>query len=164
MRLIWTKANNPLSHLIRFVTGDDCSHFAFVFENGNRKGTAYESNLLGTHPAFLKTKLKSSVIVHEKDIALTIEQEDAVWDMVQDKYDGKPYDFCGALYLGWRKILNRLFNAPLPEVNKWARADHFFCDEIYEILNHVEGIPKLNGGASMKTPCDVWKNLRGFAE
>lgn len=162
MKLIWTKSNNPFSHLIRFITGDDCSHFAFVFES-KASGLVFESNLLGTHPAFYQTKLKSVSVVHEKSIALSIEQEDKIWDIIVQKYDARPYDFGGALYLGWRKILNRLFKRPMPEVNKWARDDHYFCDEIYDILNHIEGFPKLNAGGAMKTPCDIWKNLKGFA-
>ena len=57
MKLVWSASKNPLSCLIRFVTGQDCSHFSFVFES-RASGLMFESNLFGTHPAFYRTSLK----------------------------------------------------------------------------------------------------------
>ena len=75
----------------------------------------FESNLLGTHPAFLTTSLKTHTIVHEISLDLSVEDEDKIWDAVVELYDGKPYDFCGALYLGWRKLLYRFPKPGKPE-------------------------------------------------
>ena len=159
MRLLWTKSSSPLSAVIRAVTGDDCSHFSFVFESA-AKGLMFESNLFGTHPTFFETSMKTHTILHEIDVPLSIEEEDKVWDLVVQKYDGKPYDFGGALYLGWRKILLRAFKIPLPATNKWAKDDAWFCDELYDVLNNIPGFKKIDVVSGMHTPHDVWLNLQ----
>lgn len=161
MKLIWTKSNLPLSLLIRAVTGEDCSHFAFVFES-QAKGLMFESNLLGTHPRFLETEFKSRwrfTIVHQRDIPMTPEMEDAIWDRVVSRFDGKGYDYGGAIYLGWWKLLNRLFGVALPKTNKWASDDLYFCDEVYIALKGVPGVPQSNVGTGMETPHDLWKEI-----
>jgi len=161
MKLVWTKSKSPISIVIRIITGDDCSHFAFVFEKA-AKGLMFHSNLLGTHPKFFQTAKKHFDIVHEKEAALPIELEDQLWDLIVEKYDGKPYDLGGVFYLGWRKILNRILKTPMPLKNKWASAEAFFCDELYEIFNSVPGFPKVVEGGGMDTPHDVWEKLKDW--
>ena len=158
MKLIWTKSNKPLSVLIRAITGEPSSHFSFVFESA-AKGLMFESNLLGTHPAFLQTSLKTHTIVHEKNIPMTVEREDLIWDLVVQKYDGKGYDFLGALYLGLCKLGQRLFNFPMPTKNKWGQPDKFFCNEVYDVFNQIPGMPTIDVMSGMDTPEDVWKHL-----
>lgn len=159
MRLVWTRSSSPLSKLIRWITGDECSHFAFVFES-RASGLMFQSNLLGTHPKFWVTEKKRFEVVHEKVLDLSIEQEDAIWELIVQKYDGKGYDFGGALFLGWCKLKQRILKSPLPTKNKWANDDKFFCDEVYDIFNHIEGVQKINVTGGMHTPHDVWEELR----
>lgn len=159
MILLWTKGNTFLSKAIRAITGQDCSHFSFVFQSKNRNGLMFESNLLGTHPAFLHTFLKSHEIVHSIEVSLSIEEEDKIWDIIIDKYDGKPYDFMGALYLGYRCLLKRYFNRPMPLKNRLAKNDSYFCNEVYDVLNHIEGFPKIDVISGMDTPHDVFDKL-----
>jgi hypothetical protein len=161
MILLWTRSSAPLSVLIRLVTGEDCSHFSFVFEGPNRKGLMFESNLLGTHPAFLKSTLKSHTIIHSMDVPLSSADEDKIWDLCVDKYDGKPYDFGGALYLGWRKLLCRIFKLAVPQQNKWASPGAYFCDEVYDVLNNISAFPKIDVTSGLDTPHDVFVKLKG---
>lgn len=158
MKLIFTKSNSPLSIFIRLITGEDCSHFAFVFQSPGRTGLMFESNLLGTHPAFFATALKTHTIVHEKDYALTVEQEDAIWDLVVESYDDKPYDFLGATYLGWFKLLHRILKVALPLRNKWCQPGQYFCDVVYDVFNKagLSELPKIDVLNGMDTPHDVW--------
>ena len=164
MRLIWTKSNAPLSVLIRAITGQDCSHFALVLYEKSPGPIVFESNLLGTHPKFYQTFLKHCSVVHEKIFDLPQETEDKIMDLIVKKYDGLGYDFGGVFYLGWRILIKRLFKFPLPEKNKWASVDKFFCDEVYDILNHIDGFQKLDAIGAMNTPCDTWIKLKGFAD
>jgi hypothetical protein len=159
MRIIWTKSTMPLSYLIRFITGEDCSHLALVFESRDG-GLMFESNLLGTHPKFYKNAAKHFTIVHEMKVDATVEQEDAAWDLMVDQFDGKSYGFMAALYLAWRKILLRAFKSPMPMVNAWATDDTYFCDELYLILEHV-GLRNIGIESGMQTPHDVWVKLHG---
>lgn len=161
MKLVWTKSDLILSKVIRWLTGEDCSHFAFVFD---KDGIMFESNLLGTHPVFYESSLKTHTIVHEIDIKCSQADEDMVWDRVIKKYDGKGYDFGGALYLGWRKWLKRVFNRPIPSVNKWAKSDLFFCDEIYEALRGIPGLPELEAGKGLDSPHDVYVKIGSINE
>lgn len=160
MKLVWSKSNLPLSVFIRAITGEDCSHFAFVFES-SAKGLMFESNLLGTHPCFYQSSLKTHTIVHEVDLPLDISVEDDIWDIVVEKYDGRGYDFLGALYLGWRKLLQRFLKLPLPEKNKWAQPGQYFCDEVYDVLNQIPDFKKINVMNGMDTPHDVWLKYQG---
>lgn len=159
MKLVWTKSKLPLSIFIRFITGEDCSHFAFVFES-KAAGLMFESNLLGCHPAFFESSLKTHTIVHQLNIDVPVEVEDNIWDLIVEKYDGKGYDFLGAIYLGWYKFLHRFFGVKIPLVNKWSQPDQYYCDEIYEVLNSLPGFPTVNAKGGMATPHDIYMNLK----
>ena len=130
---------------------------AIVFESRDG-GLMFESNLLGTHPKFYKTAQKHMTIVHEVTIPFTLEQEDHAWDLMVDKFDGKPYDYKAILYIGWRRILNRCFKIPIPEINPWRTQGAYFCDELYEILE-LCGYKSLDVVCGMKTPHMVWASL-----
>ena len=158
MKLVWTKSKSPLSWLIRLITGEDCSHFAFVFESAS-KGLMFESNLFGAHPAFFQTSLKSHTIVHELNIPLSVEDEDKIWDRVIQQYDGKSYDFLGAFYLGYRILLKRIFKIALPLKNAWGKEDEYFCDELYAILEGSPGFPVTSVSGGMQTPHNVWTQV-----
>ncbi len=155
IKLIWSKSNLPLSVLIRAVTAQDCSHFSIVFESPGG-GLMIESNFLGTHPAFFKTALKSHTVMHEIDLNLATEAEDALWDAWVSAYDGKPYDFGGVIYLGLMMLRERWFKIPRPRVNRWASSKCFFCDEIYSLLSSVPNLPKIDAAGGMDSPHDVW--------
>lgn len=161
MKLIWTKSNSILSVLIRAITGEDCSHFAFVLYDNKPGEIMFESNLLGTHPAFYRTSLKTHQIVHEIIVPSSQETEDRVWDKLVEIYDGHPYDFLGALYLGLRTLLKRFLGMTMPIKNSWSRQDSFYCDEIYDALREVPGLPLLNVSGGMDTPHGVYIKLTG---
>lgn len=163
MKLVWTKSNSPLSVLIRLITGQDCSHFAFVFES-SASGLMFESNLLGTHPAFYASSLKTHTVVHEIKLDLTVQEEDAVWDIVVQKYDGLPYDITGALFIGWSRIRNRILGVPMPKFNEWGSPDKFFCDELVDVLKNVRGMPKIDSSGGMDTPHDVYEKIMAGIE
>lgn len=164
MKLIWTKSSLPLSLVIRAITGEDCSHFAFVFDSSDysEKGVMFESNLLGTHIKFFENAKKHFTIVHQIEIKVAVSTEDEIWDKVVNQYDDKPYDFGGALYLGWRIILERFLNIPRPTKNAWANSDKFFCDEIVNSLKDIPGFPESVNSGSMKTPFEVFKELSQY--
>ena len=159
MKLIWTKSNLPLSVLIRGVTGEDCSHFAFVFES-TASGLLFQSNLLGTNSKFFNTEKNTwgFKIVHELDIPMTVEEEDRAWELMVNSYDDVPYNFLGAAYLGWRKLLHRVFGLKVPAKNAWSQHATMFCDQIYTILNKLQDprLKHVNVGNGMATPYDLW--------
>jgi hypothetical protein len=161
MKLLWTKSSKPLSLLIRAITGEDCSHFSFVLYDGKPGEIMFESNLLGTHPVFYKTAMKTHIIVHEINIALDQYIEDLIWDRIVSVYDNQEYDFLGALYLGYRTILYRLLGIPKPERNELSRPGSYYCDEIFDALNDVPKLPVLNVNGGMLTPHEVYEKVIG---
>lgn len=161
MKLVWSKSSLPLSVLIRAVTGEPCSHFLVVFESA-AKGLVFESNLIGTHPRFWQSDQNKITIVHEKNLSLSAVAEDLIWDRVVQKYDGRPYDYVGALYLGFWKLAKRLFRVELPEKNLWASPERYFCSEIYEIFKDVPGFPDIGITSGMESPEDVWQKLKDW--
>lgn len=160
MMLIWTKASNPISLLIRSITREDCSHFAFVF-NTRAKGVMFESNFLGTHLKFFEASKKKFSIVKQIDLDLNLEVEEMVWSKLIEKYDGKRYDFGGAIFLGVSLLLNRWFGKKLPERNLWADPNAYFCNEVYEALDGVPGLPTIPVSNGLETPYMVWTKVNG---
>jgi hypothetical protein len=152
----------PLSVLIRAITGEDCSHFSFVFESA-AKGLMFESNLFGTHPTFYATALKTHVVMHSIEVPLSITEEDAIWDLVIQKYDGRSYNFLGALYLGGWKLLQRIFGVRPPVYNKWSLPDTYFCNELYSILNAIPEFPQTGVASGMETPHDLWLKIKDWS-
>ena len=159
MKVIWTKSRLPLSYIIRWFTGEPCSHLALVF-NSNNGGIMFESNLMGTHIKFFKNAKKHCTIVHEMIVPMTSAQEDCAWDLMVDRFDDKPYDYMGALYLGLMKLRFRIFKTPISKVNKWQNKGAYFCDELYQILE-IAGFKHLGVELGMKSPEDVWLDLSG---
>lgn len=150
----------PISVLIRSITGEDCSHFAFVF-NTRAKGVMFESNFLGTHIKFFESSKKSFEIVHELNLDTDLETEEKVWNKLIAVYDGKRYDFGGAIYLGICILAKRLLRFKLPEKNIWADPKAYFCDEVYEALHDIEHLPNIPVSNGMQTPYDVWLKVKG---
>jgi hypothetical protein len=164
MRLIWTKNYLPLSVAIRGITGEDCSHFAFVFESQARS-LVFQSNLLGTNVEFY-SKLNKAFgfsLVHQVEIKLSDKEEDAVWDVIVNKYSDVGYNFLGAIYLGWRYLLKRIFRLPLTAKNKWTQPGTMFCDQVYQVLNQISSskLPYINVMGGMDTPFVVWERVSG---
>jgi hypothetical protein len=164
MKLIWTKSYLPLSLVIRGVTGEPCSHFAFVFES-QASGLVFQSNLLGTNPEFYNVLSKTwgFSVVHQLDLPMSVDEENIAWDAIVQQYDDIGYNFGGACYLGWRYGLKRAFKIPLPPTNAWSQPGTMFCDQVYRILNllndpRLPKIPVMNG---MDTPESVWLKVSG---
>lgn len=158
MKLVWTKSNLILSVLIRWGLDVDCSHFILVFESPGG-GLCFESNLLGTHPKFWKNDQKTLTIVHELDVKLPVETENKVWDVVVDKYDGKPYDYGAFVYFAWRAILKKIFKIPMPAKNKLEKSGTYLCDEVYQALVDAGALPDLGIDIAMSSPHDVFVKL-----
>lgn len=158
MKLVWTKSNLILSTLIRWGLDVDCSHFLIVFESPSG-GLCFESNLLGTHPRFWKNDQKNLTVVHQIDVAIPIEVEDRVWDVVVDKYDGKSYDYGAFAYFCWRAILKKVFKIPMPAKNKWAKTGAYLCDEVYMSLVDAGVLPDLGIDIAISSPHDVYEKV-----
>ena len=160
MKLLWTRSKNPFDWLILKVTGQDCGHFAFLFETAGG-GMVFESNLLGTHPAFYKTWMKNRTIVHSKDIPISLEDENILWDKWVDLYDGQPYDLPGCIYAGLMIFRLKFFKIQKPKVNAWGSKKAYYCDEVYQLVSGLPGFPFIDESSNgLDSPHDVWENIK----
>lgn len=159
MKMLWTSSKNPIDFVIRLMTGQDCQHFAFLFESAGG-GMIFECNLLGAHACFYNTWLKKHALIHVIDVPLSIEDEDALWDKWVNEFDGLSYDFLGVIYLGIMFARKRIFGIPLPAVNAWSQRNQYFCDAAYQLVSGRPGFPlvtpKTNG---MATPHALWEAI-----
>src|SRR3972149_5686290 len=114
MKLIWTKSKAPLSVLIRWGLNEPVSHFAIVFDDF----LVFHSNLVGVHMVSMNRFLKSTAqIVYEKNYAMVLEDEEAIYRAIISKHDGEPYDFGAFFYFIWRVLLHKFFKTPVPATN-----------------------------------------------
>ncbi len=126
MKLVTSKNKKFGSKFIRFITGEEESHFLFVFD----KSLVFHSNFQGTGLAWWNHYLRQHEIVWSLDVNLPPHIEEAFYMSFVDKYYGQPYDFMGALYLGVRMIMFRCLSVPLPDKNLWGLPNNTFCSEL----------------------------------
>jgi len=163
MRLLWSKSNNPIDWLIGLMTGQDCAHFSFSFEDIHGQEMVFETNLLGGHPAFYSTWISASgrQIIHSQVVPATPDEVAALWLSWVQNYDGKGYDFLGAFYTGLMVLRLRVFGIPKPLRNAWSQRNKFYCDEIYQLVSGRFGFPSITSVSNgMDTPHDVWGKLQ----
>lgn len=136
MKLFWTRSNLPLSRLLCWGLREPCSHFAvgFACSSDGSVGTVFMSDFLGSHIAYFGTFKKSHVIVHEVDIPLSLGHEDAVYNSVVQRFDGRPYDYDYFMEMVGQVALNRVFGVPLP---KYIKAPNPHADLCFEVFSHL---------------------------
>ncbi len=160
MKLVWTKSRLVFSQIIRGQLGQDCSHFALVF-NSPAGGLMFQSNLLGAHTTFFKSALKSMTVVHSLDLPLSTEEENAVWDEAVDLFDGQPYDWGAFFYFCWRVILKKVFRRPIPKKNAWARDNQNLCVELFNIVKKYTSLKDVEIDTPMTAPHELYLLLKG---
>ncbi len=143
VRILFTFGHNPVSALIRDVTGEPVSHVAI--QTGER---VIHSNFLGLQiedqdDFYTMSKLFDYVEV-EVDEAKFYER------LAELKVTYRGYDFKALLYLGMRFILPRSWT---PKVNIWQVTNQYICTELVSYL--------LDGKAdSMISPYQMYLKLK----
>ena len=136
MKLFWTRSNLPLSRLLCWGLREPSSHFAVGFScsDDGRVGTVFMSDFLGSHIAYFGTFKKSHVIVHEVDVPLSLSEEDAAYNSVVQRFDGRPYDYAYFMEMFGQVALNRLLGVPLP---RHIKAPNPHADLCFEVFAHL---------------------------
>lgn len=135
MILVWTKNNKVGSRLIRWGTDSDTSHFSIVF--ADHIVLEAKSPVVGLD--WLGSFVKRQQIVHmlAPKIPFTLDEEFEIIEPIINDVIGKPYDYKGLIYLGWRVALKKAFKIPLPAYNKWNNKRQYFCVELSEAAKEV---------------------------
>lgn len=120
VKILWTKNNLPLSHLICAVTKEPVSHVALC-QNGKVLHATITGVVLLPEAEFRK---KNQVVFELTDWV------EASWFTTQiTKWRGSPYDVGAILFLGLSLLLRRVFKLPLPKSNLWQSSGMFLCTE-----------------------------------
>lgn len=120
VKILFTTSVWPTSSLIRWVTGDDCSH-CVLYQDGEVIHSSFKGVVRQPVREFLKTnKVLHAVGVKGLDIDLKV---------LEEKYKDSGYDYGALFYLALRAAF------PLvPKVNLWQTSGMFLCTEF---LTHV---------------------------
>lgn len=160
MKFLWTKSTLPFSGIERWVLQQDCSHMQILFPSYDT-GLVFDIYYTGTRVRFLKDVLASCQVIHEMPLDLTPEQENAVYDLLVEKFNGQKYAFRAALYLGWRKLLGRWFGLPIPKTNPYLEPGEMFCNMVGGVLSAI-GLDVSGELSGMMSPHDVWVAFQGL--
>lgn len=153
MRLLWLTNKLPLSKLITWGLDEPVSHFAIVFDDK----IVFHSDLSGLHVEWFSAFMKNRTIVFEKQIDITLEQEEYIYQNVISKYHGSSYDFGAFAYFIWRGILKKFFKKPMPNSNPWASKKRFICDEVIQLLpEELVGAEIKKADLAIRSPYQVW--------
>lgn len=157
MKLIFTKNNQPLSVFIRWGLKEPVSHFAIVFDDT----IVFHSNLLGCHITWFDHFKKSSSIVFQIEKKLSLEKEEHIYRSIINKNYGKSYDFTAFLFFIWRSFLYRVFNKPLPEINKLNSSNNILCTGLAAELP-LDEFPELSTikDTEMLSPYQLYLRLK----
>lgn len=112
INILFTTSETPGSQLIRAVTKEPVSHCAIQVGN----------YVMSAEPAGVGVMPYSLFRAHHKIkfIVPAITEQSNL-----DKNFGKPYDYLGLLYLGFRYLLPSVF----PKKNLWQMSGMFMCTE-----------------------------------
>jgi hypothetical protein len=137
--LFTTRPGSPISWLIRTVTQEKCSHCAVQLGD-----FAIHSDFRGVIVEPLDEFIeKNKVIYTVYDVPQTTDLGD-----VLKAFIGKPYDFLGLIYLGFRLII-----PILPKANLWQVSGMYFCNEFVSAVI-------LNKENSNLTPTQLYNLLK----
>lgn len=136
--LLWTTTSHPLSVFIRWVFREDVSHFAILMDNR----VVFQSNLYGMNLCWYSKFLSDSLVVTRMDLPLNLEEQEALYLRVTDKFQhNSNYDYGAFLYFGLCGIRHRLFGTPFPSKNAWGGTG-FLCTEVGEVLKGFVAVPE----------------------
>ena len=151
--------HSPVSWLIQHGTQQPASHFALCFDDR----LVFHSDLLGTHPVFRASFLKTHDIVKEVQIDANKETEDQVWNACYS-FDGREYDYPAFAYFLAYGLTHLWAKQRLPTQNPWAENGSFLCTEVAKALRPCfPNVPapywyKL----SAKTPWDLITDIQSW--
>jgi len=146
-RLIWTASNFPIAKLIQAVTKDPAvpvtpSHIMIGYDDELWGGQwVSESTVGGVHNLPAERRMHNVVAIVECLFDTKLALQDV------RKYIGDNFDYPGLVFVGWAKLMWRLFRVKVR--SPWHSTTAQFCSEYASRMllaaeNHRE-IPKLNG-------------------
>lgn len=145
IHILFTTSQHTMSHLIRWATGEDCSHVAIGYRSISGDPWVFHSNWKGSHCDSLEDFEKENTIVHSVAVETT---EDKLFQFIEKErshmYDLGALLFCGLVLLA-RRILCRIgftLAHSWPKVNLWQSTGMYMCTELVTrfVYNRVDSL------------------------
>lgn len=140
MKLIFTTGKQPLGKVFKWALGNDCSHFAFTFnEDEQGRGIVFHANYKGAHIDWLPEFRKTSTIVHELELRQKpeLQDEEAFFKELVEAYNGQRYDYAAIAFWGIWLFLHRVLFVPMPKKNYWQDQDRKICTALIAVLERA---------------------------
>lgn len=147
MKVLGTRSDKWGSRFMRWGLEEPVSHVAVELSNG----FIIHAHLLGgLQIDWARDFRRDNEVVYELETSMLPERETV--QALLDAHAGSGYDYWAFTYFGWRVILRKFFNIPLPRQNRWARRHAFMCTEWLTVLLG-------QGERAMITPFQLIKEL-----
>lgn len=165
MRFLFSTSKKPVSKLIRWGLGTDCSHFALAFDEGpSGKGIVFHSRLQGVGIDWFSLWSKENKIIHALEFKEKLEPEieEMIYLSIVERYIGKPYDQGAFAYWSLMVLKKKLVGGGLPSRNLWGSKGSFLCTALAEALREAPiNCPELVGVKDLEilSPCSLFKIL-----
>lgn len=141
MMFLFTTSNKIGARLIRWATGEKCSHFATAFdcENPDGKGIIFHSTLTqGVHLEWFGEWIKHNKIVFALKCSQSdLLSEEKVYQALLNGYYGKKYDWLGFVKFSFYAVRRKLSGRAIPQNIGDGSRNNYLCTEIAEGIKGV---------------------------
>lgn len=127
-KILFTSTDKGIGPLIRWATGEDCSHCAIQWDE-----LVIHSNWKGVNITFLSEFLEENTIVHSIEVP---EDRDKITNAIVNNI-GKLYDTGALLFCGIVLFCRKALNLDWPKKNLWQSTGMYLCTEF--VTEYLEG-------------------------
>ncbi len=130
MYLLFTTSDKLLAKVIRWATGEKCSHVAILVRDIYFGDYVIHSNWKGVTIEPFSSFLKENRIIHQLRIPNTWDNAEKIANLREGKY-GSCYDFGALLFFGIVLFCRRLLGLrKWPKQNLWQSTGMYLCTEL----------------------------------
>lgn len=129
MYILFTTSDKPMACLIRWATGDCCSHVALLVD-----GSIIHSNFKGVNTLPLLDFLEENRVIH----SIEIEDNPVRLQELLDRDTGKWYDIGALLFSGIMLFCRKALGLrKWPKQNLWQSSGMYMCTEF--VTEYIDG-------------------------
>lgn len=154
MYLLFTTSQKPMARLIRWATGECCSHVAILVTDPSQEDYVVHSNIHGVNVLPLNTFLNESTILHKVELPNTWDNQERLLEILTSN-KGNAYDIGALLFCGIMLFCREGLGLKwLPKQNLWQSSGMFMCTEL--VTEFIDG-----KADSLITPHQLFVRLSG---
>lgn len=125
MQILFVRSNKIGSRLIRWMTGEPCSHVAMRIGDN----LVIHSKFSGVDIDLWSTFIKEYKLVHVLEPLESAVSEQEVIERLSLDLEGAQYDYMGILYFGIHLLFKKM-GISIGKKNAWAKTSNYMCTEL----------------------------------